>query len=270
MMTDNILFYRTLFVSFLSLITFSISAQIGSFEPSSGQAGKDVVWVPTPQALVDKMLDMAQVKPGDYLMDLGSGDGRLVITAAKRGATAMGIEYNPEMVKLSKEKAAKEGVSNKAKFIEADLFKTDLSKATVITLFLLRHINLELRPSLLKLKPGTRIVSNTFDMGDWTPDEQATVTNGCDGGFCNALLWIVPANVEGTWKVDQGKLILQQKFQKISGTLNSVRITDGLINGNEISFKVNKDSYKGTISGNKIQGSFVSGNGTKEWSALLQ
>lgn len=270
-MTTDYNFYKgILLISCLSLLTISISAQTGTYEPTRGQAGKDVVWVPTSQALVDKMLDMAQVKPGDYLMDLGSGDGRLVITAAKRGATALGVEYNPDMVKLSKEKAAKAGVSDKAKFIKADLFQTDLSKASVITLFLLTNINLKLRPSLLELKPGTRIVSNTFDMGDWEPDKQETVTKGCDGGFCSALLWIVPAKVQGTWKVDQGKLILEQKYQKITGTLNSQRITEGRINGNEISFKVNKDSYKGTISGNKIQGSFVSGKGTKEWTASLQ
>jgi hypothetical protein len=216
------------------------------------------------------MLDLAKVKPGDYLMDLGSGDGRLVITAAKRGATAVGVEYNPEMVKYSREKAAEEGVSSKAKFMEADLFKTDLSKATVVTLFLLRSINIELRPSLLKLKPGTRIVSNTFDMGEWEPDEEVTLTNNCNGGFCKALLWIVPANVQGTWKIDQGNLNLEQSFQKISGTLNSVRISEGHINGKEISFRIKGETYKGTIMGDKIQGSVSSGNGTKVWMAVLQ
>lgn len=265
----NLIFKHTLLTGIVLLFTYGISAQTGTFEPMSGQAGKDVVWVPTSQALVDKMLDMAKLKPGDYLMDLGSGDGRLVITAAKRGATAVGVEYNPEMVKYSREKAAEAGVSGKAKFMEADLFKTDLSKATVVTLFLLRTINLELRPTLLKLKPGTRIVSNTFDMGDWAPDEEATITTGCDGGFCKALLWIVPANVQGTWKIDQGKLILEQNFQKISGTLNSVRITDGLVNGNEISFKIKGETYKGTITGDKIEGSVSSGNGSRQWMAVF-
>lgn len=268
MKTVNCLFKQVLFFVFLAL-TLSISAQIGSYEPVSGQAGKNVVWVPTSQVLVNKMLDMAKVKPGDYVIDLGSGDGRLVITAAKKGATALGIEYNPKMVQLSREKAAKAGVSNKAKFMEADLFKTDLSKATVVTLFLLRSINLELRPTLLKLKPGTRIVSNTFDMDDWEPDEKAYV-EGCDNGFCNALLWIVPANVQGTWKIGDDKLVLEQKFQKISGTLNDEKISNGRIRGTEISFKVKGNTYKGTISEGKIQGSLASNQGNREWIAVLQ
>lgn len=264
----NVLYNRTWFVVFLSLLTFSIHAQTGSYEPASGQPGKDVVWVPTSQSLVDKMLDMAKVKPGDYLMDLGSGDGRLVITAAKRGATAVGVEYNPEMVKLSQKKAAEAGVSNKAKFMEADLFKTDLSKADVITLFLLTNLNMQLRPSLLKLKPGTRIVSNTFNMGDWEPDEQQTVNN-CGSGFCTALLWIVPADVQGTWKLNDDRLVLDQKYQKITGTFNGEKITDGRVNGSEISFKVRNESYKGTILGDKIQGSIVSDKGTRQWVATL-
>src|SRR5690349_14708089 len=145
-----------------------------AYQPSVGQEGKDVVWVPTPQALVDKMLDMAKVTPKDYVIDLGSGDGRTVITAAKRGAKALGIEYNPEMVELSKRNAAKEGVSDKASFMKADLFESDFSQAQVITMFLLPSINMKLRPKILNLKPGTRIVSNTFDMEDWKPDEDAT------------------------------------------------------------------------------------------------
>ncbi len=141
------------------------------FQPSVGQEGKDVIWVPTPQALVDKMLDMAKVTPKDYVIDLGSGDGRTVITAAKAGSKALGIEYNPDMVELSKHNAAKEGVSDKASFVKADLFESDFSQAQVITMFLLSSINLKLRPKILDLKPGTRIVSNTFNMGDWKPDQ---------------------------------------------------------------------------------------------------
>src|SRR4051794_20051641 len=128
------------------------------FEPKVGQAGKDVVWVPTPQALVDKMLDMAKVTPNDYVIDLGSGDGRTVITAAKRGARALGIEYNPDMVELSKRNAAKEGMTGKANFQQADLFKSDFSQASVITMFLLPDINIKLRPKILGLKPGPRVV----------------------------------------------------------------------------------------------------------------
>src|ERR671910_481301 len=146
------------------------------FKPEVGQEGKDVIWVPTPQELVEKMLDMAKVTPKDYVIDLGSGDGRTVITAAKRGVRAHGIEYNPEMVELSKRAAAKEGVSDKATFAKADLFESDFSPATVITMFLLSSINMKLRPKILSLKPGTRIVSNTFDMGEWKADETGTVS----------------------------------------------------------------------------------------------
>ena len=145
----------------------------------SGQAGKDVVWVPTPQALVDKMLDMAKVTPKDFVMDLGSGDGRTVITAAKRGARAMGIEYNPDMVALSEKNAAEAGVTDKATFVKADLFETDFSKATVVTMFLLPSINLKLRPKILDMKPGTRVVSNTFDMEDWEADETRVGRRDC-------------------------------------------------------------------------------------------
>ena len=191
-----------------------------TYEPEVGQAGKDVVWVPTPQVLVDKMLDMAKVTPADFLMDLGSGDGRTVITAAKRGARALGIEYNPEMVELSKRNAAKEGVNGKANFQQADLFKSDFSQASVITMFLLPDINIKLRPKILGLKPGTRVVSNSFTMGDWSADETSTVGEGCSS-WCTAYLWIVPAKVDGAWKLPQGDLTLKQEFQKVSGTLNS-------------------------------------------------
>jgi SAM-dependent methyltransferase len=158
----------------LSLISAGALAQAQpakqEYQPQVGQEGKDVVWVPTPQSLVDKMLDMAKVTPQDYVIDLGSGDGRTVITAAKRGAKALGIEYNPDMVELSKRNAAKEGMGDKAQFMKADLFESDFSQATVITMFLLPEINLKLRPKILDLKPGTRIVSNSFTMGDWQDD----------------------------------------------------------------------------------------------------
>src|SRR5687767_10043400 len=186
------------------------------YEPQVGQGGKDVVWVPTPQALVDKMLDIAKITPQDFLMDLGSGDGRTVITAAKRGTRAMGIEYNPDMVELSKKNAAAAGVSDKATFVKADLFETDFSKATVISMFLLPSINMKLRPTILNLKPGTRIVSNTFTMEDWQADETATITDDCTS-WCTALLWIVPAKVEGSWTTPQGDLKLTQQFQNVTG-----------------------------------------------------
>ncbi len=239
-----------------------------TFEPHSGQAGKDVVWVPTPQALVDTMLDMAKLTPSDFLMDLGSGDGRTVITAAKRGARALGIEYNPDMVELSKKNAAAAGVSGKAAFMKADLFETDLSKAQVITMFLLPSINMKLRPKILDLAPGTRIVSNTFTMEDWAPDESKTLTSDCTN-WCTALLWIVPAKVEGTWKTPQGDLKLLQQFQMISGTLGSQPLTDAKLRGREISFTVGNAKYTGNVDGNTMRGS-ISGGPGGQWTATKQ
>jgi hypothetical protein len=232
------------------------------FEPRVGQAGKDVVWVPTSQALVDKMLDMAKVTAQDVVYDLGSGDGRTVITAAKRGATATGIEYNPDMVELSKKNAAEAGVTAKATFMKADLFETDFSKATVITMFLLPEINMKLRPKILNLKPGTRIVSNSFTMEDWDADQTETVSGECTS-WCTALLWIVPAKVAGTWSTPQGDLTLKQEFQKLTGTLGATAITGKML-GDQISFTAGKTSYTGTVSGNTIKGT-VSGGGA--WTA---
>src|SRR5256714_11885632 len=236
-----------------------------TYEPEVGQPGKDVVWVPTPQALVDKMLDMAKVTPKDYVIDLGSGDGRTVITAAKRGAKALGIEYNPDMVELSKQNAAKEGVTDKASFVKADLFETDFSQASVITMFLLPDINLKLRPKILDLKPGTRIVSNTFTMGDWKADETSSVTENCLS-WCTALLWIVPAKIAGTWRLAQGELRVNQTFQEFSGTLamsgNTTTITDGKIRGDEISFTAAGAQYTGHVAGTTITGTVKSGANT--------
>ena len=238
------------------------------YEPQVGQEGKDVVWVPTPQVLVDKMLDMAKVTPKDYVIDLGSGDGRTVITAAKRGSRALGIEYNPDMVELSKRNAANEGVGDKAQFMKADLFESDFSKAQVITMFLLPSINLKLRPKILDLKPGTRIVSNSFDMGEWTPDQTEKV-DGCTN-WCTAYLWIVPAKVDGRWKLPQGELTLKQNFQMVSGTLkssnNSAQITNGKLNGDQISFTAGGAQYTGHVNGNAIDGA-VKGGSNGKWTA---
>ena len=232
-----------------------------TFEPSVGQEGKDVVWVPTPQALVDKMLDMAKVTPADTLMDLGSGDGRTVITAAKRGARSMGIEYNPDMVELAKRNAQKEGVADRATFVKADLFETDFSKATVVTMFLLPDINLRLRPKLLEMKPGTRVVSNTFTMGEWKADETADLGAGgkgsCNESWCTALLWIVPAKVAGTHKLPQGELTLKQEFQMLSGSFRTegktLAIANGRVRGEEVSFKAGGKDYRGRVSNGKLE-----------------
>jgi precorrin-6B methylase 2 len=241
--------------------------------PEVGQKGKDVVWVPTPQELVDTMLSIAKVTPADFVIDLGSGDGRTVIEAARRGAHAMGIEYNPDMVALSKRNAQMAGVSGKVDFIEGDLFECDLSKATVITMFLLPEINLKLRPHLLELKPGTRIVSNTFTMGEWEPDNEVTTDENWNS-WNTAYLWIIPARVNGTWKLGKDILIIKQKFQIVRGTLTSgdklLAITDGRLSGNEITFKAGGTLYIGNVDGDKMLGTATNdaeGN-KRDWQAI--
>ena len=240
------------------------------YTPQVGQEGKDVVWVPTPQTLVDRMLDMAKATPADYVIDLGSGDGRTVITAAKRGIKAHGVEYNPEMVALAKRNAQKEGVADKATFVEGDIFQTDFSQATVLTLFLLTDLNIKLRPTILKMKPGTRVVSNTFMMGDWEPDDRVEAPPGCSS-FCKASLWIVPANVEGTWQMGQSELVLEQKYQVISGRLRSgnvvAPIANGKMMGDRIVITAGGTEYAGTVTGNAIEGMSKSGAGDAKWQA---
>ncbi len=270
-MTVLSLMSRTAMVSCLSAV-MAINVALAQpaqkpFEPSVGQEGKDVIWVPTPQALVDKMLDMAKVTAADKVVDLGSGDGRTVITAAKRGATAHGIEYNPKMVELSKYNAQQEGVSAKATFENADIFKTDFSKADVVTMFLLTSLNARLRPTILDMKPGTRVVSNTFDMGDWKADEEAVVTEGCSS-YCKAYFWIVPAKVDGTWTTGKGELTLKQTYQNFTGTLKDgnvvTPITAGKLKGNDISFTAGGVDYTGTVNGSTIEGTTKSG---EKWQA---
>jgi len=256
----------------LSLFAAHASAQgtqapAKPFEPQVGQAGKDVVWVPTPQALVDKMLDMAKVTPQDYLIDLGSGDGRTVITAAKRGLRAHGIEYNQDMVDLAKRNATSAGVAEKATFAQADLFQSDFSKAQVITMFLLPSINVKLRPTILNMRPGTRVVSNTFTMEDWQADQVESITE-CTS-WCTANLWIVPAKVEGTWQLPQGALTLSQSFQMLTGSLGSTPISDGKLRGEEITFKVGNAVYTGRMQGNTLRGTVTGGSGGT-WTATRQ
>jgi SAM-dependent methyltransferase len=227
------------------------------YVPEIAMPGKDVVWVPTPQIVVDKMLDLAKVTKDDLVMDLGSGDGRLVISAAKRGARAIGVEYNPDLVELSKRNAEKEGVAGRATFVKADLFETDFSAASVITTFLLRDINIKLRPKILALKPGTRVVSNSFSMGDWKADETVVLTaeSGCTG-YCTALFWIVPARVAGIHKLPQGELTLHQKYQELSGTLRTADKAlpiKGKVSGEEISFRAGGRVYRGRMDGKKLK-----------------
>ena len=244
------------------------------FEPSVGQSGKDVVWVPTPQALVDRMLDMAKLTTADVHYDLGSGDGRTVITAAKRGGKAYGIEYNADMVELARRAAQKEGVADKAIFKHGDIFteasKKDYMQATVITLFLLPDLNVKLRPTLLDMKPGTRIVSNSFTMGDWKEDEKISAGGDCTS-WCTAYLWIVPAKMTGTWKTSRGDLTLKQEYQMLSGNLargnvNAI-ISDAKMLGDQISFTAAGAQYTGRVTGNAIAGTYKGGDGSGNWTA---
>jgi len=256
---------RTVFALSLSLLAAAVCAQPAKkdFEPQVGQEGKDVIWVPTPQGLVDKMLDMAKVTSSDYVIDLGSGDGRTVITAAKRGARAQGIEYNPDMVELSTKNAEKAGVSDKAKFSKADIFESDFSQATVITMYLLPTLNVKLRPKILDLKPGTRIVSHAFTMEDWTADQ----TDTFDGR--TAYLWIVPAKVEGTWQLGQGELSLKQMYQMVTGSLKngagSIPV-NGKLRGDQLTLTAGNAEYTGRVDGNKIEGT-VKGSSSDSWTA---
>ena len=259
----------------LSLVTLAaggaaLAQPATGYTPQVGQEGKDVVWVPTPQTLVDRMLDMAKATPADYVVDLGSGDGRTVITAAKRGIKAHGVEYNPEMVELAKRNAQKEGVADRATFVEADIFETDFSQATVLTLFLLTDLNIKLRPTVLSMKPGTRVVSNTFMMGDWEPDGRVEAPPGCSS-FCKASLWVVPAKVEGTWQMGQSELVLEQKYQVISGRLRSGNVVAPIANGKMIGDRIvitaGGTEYAGTVTGNAIEGMSKSGAGDAKWQA---
>jgi SAM-dependent methyltransferase len=241
------------------------------YEPTVGQEGKDVIWVPTPEELVQAMLDLAEVTPSDCVIDLGSGDGRIVIAAAKRGANAVGYEYNPDMVQLSKQNAEKAGVADKATFVNADLFTADLSKATVITMYLLPQLNLRLRPTLLELKPGTRLVSHAFNMGDW-PHDKSVEKEGR-----TAYLWIVPAKVEGVWVWQGGsgysELKLTQTFQNIQGSLKAdgkeTALKNAKLEGDHISFTVGNQDYAGRVSGKTIEGTMKSGGREQKWSAAL-
>lgn len=257
--------------------TAAPAAPAAEYSPSVGQPGKDVVWVPTPDALVTHMLKMAKVTSQDFVMDLGSGDGRIAIAAAKQfGANAEGIEYNPELVVLSNKAAQQAGVADKVKFIKADLFETDFSKADVITMYLLPRINLQLRPKLLALKPGTRIVSHAFTMDDWKPDEQALVEAR------EAFLWIVPAQVAGNWKINAGgeplELRLEQKYQMLSGRAQagkkSYDIRTGRVRGEEVYFdlvdaKGERREFSGRLKNAQLEGSLKATAGApSKWTAV--
>jgi SAM-dependent methyltransferase len=257
---------------FISIAASAVPAQEirNPYEPISGQSGKDVVWVPTPPVLVEKMLDMARVTPRDYVMDLGSGDGRNVIAAAKRGAHALGVEYNPDMVELSRRIAAKEAVADKAMFVQGDMFEADISQATVLALFLLTENLNRLVPKFLDLSPGSRIVVNGFEIDDWKADEIGRADGECES-WCTAYLYIVPARVAGTWRLPNGHLALEQKFQELTGTLSSggtrAPILNGRLHGNLISFTVGGADYVGRVNGDTMSGD-LKGSATGDWRAV--
>jgi SAM-dependent methyltransferase len=252
----------------IALIATLAFAQEKPFEPQVGQPGKDVVWVPSPEDTVKKMMEMGEITPQDFVVDLGSGDGRNVIAAAKLGAQALGVEYNPDMVDLSKRLAKEAGVTGKAQFVQGDMFEADFSKATVLALFLLPSNLLQLRDKFANLRPGTRIVSNTFSIQDWTPEK--TITLDDCSSWCTAMLYIVPAKVEGTWRLPQGELALKQTFQTLYGTLTSsgksVDVT-GKLRGNEISWSAGGQEYSGVVRGNRIEGSTRTGSQSTNWTA---
>ena len=258
----------------------SASKPAAEYTPSVGQEGKDVIWVPTPQALVEKMLDMAKLTAKDIHLDLGSGDGRTVIAAAKRGARATGVEYNPDMVALSDRIAAKEGLAGKVKFIRGDIFETDFSNATVITLYLLPSLNLKLRPTILKMKPGTRVVSHAFSMDDWQADQ----TENVEGR--TAYLWIVPAPVEGTWRwkvsgsgPGEYELMLRQQYQNVEGLVRldgrMGQLRNVRLQGDQISFSVVelvgsnpiRRDFAGRVDGKTMEGTVKLPGGEAKWSA---
>jgi hypothetical protein len=220
-------------------------------EPRLNQPGKDVQWVPTPPALVEKMLDIARLTPDDRFVDLGSGDGVLVIAAAKRGVRARGIEYDRGLVEFSKRKAAEAGVGDRARFIRGDIFKTDFSDATVVTTFLLPSMNLRLRPTFMAMAPGTRIIANSFGIEEWQPDETHTI-EPCER-WCKAMLWVVPARVGGLWITPKGDLTLTQKFQFFSGTLGRDPVENGRLQGAAISFTVAGTDYRGVVDGDRMR-----------------
>ncbi len=258
------------------LVASGAAAQPQKFEPQVGQAGKDVIWVPTPDDVVDRMLTMAQVTPGDFVMDLGSGDGKIAIAAARKfGARSLGIEYNPDMVKLAQDNAQTAGVAEKASFRRADIFATDFSQATVITLYLLPALNMKLRPQILSMRPGTRVASHSFNMEDWEADEISTL----DGR--RAYFWIVPANVMGTWNLELNhqrmEMTLEQTFQKIGGSVSLGHAQGGLrearLRGANIAFAyvdsagVRRD-FTGRVSGSRMEGSFRDEKGQEgRWTA---
>jgi len=265
---------RTLILACCVLMAATSTAQQipRPFQPTSGMPGKDVVWVPTFAAMVDKMLAVAKVTPADFVMDLGSGDGRNIVAAAKLGARGLGVEFNPDMVALSRRIATEAGVGNRAQFIEGDMYTADVSQATVLALFLLPANMNRLASTFLEMRPGSRIVANTFGIDGWEPDERATLdsTDECES-WCDVLLWIVPAKVWGTWQTAVGNLTLTQMYQTVQGTYavrgTSHTVTNGRLVGSRFSFIAGGLTYTGTVNGDRIDGMMTTPSGQVPWRA---
>jgi SAM-dependent methyltransferase len=239
------------------------------YTPVSGQPGKDVVWVPTPMETVGLMLDIAKVTPRDYVVDLGSGDGRNVILAAKRGARGLGVAYNPDLVELSKRNAAKEGVGHLAEFVQGDMFEADFSKATVLALFLLPDNLTKLEHKFLRLAPGTRIVANTFGISGWIPDREESLGSECKA-WCKVLLYTVPAPVAGEWRDGNDRFLFSQSAQILSGSLVKGRISNplqGRVEGSQLFFRVAGVNYSGVVKGERIEGVAEEKGRRKPWNA---
>ena len=271
---NNRKLYPSVFVGLLLLLLPEtlISQTNSTYEPELGQAGKDVIWYPTPHQLVDVMISMADLTSADYLIDLGSGDGRIVIAAAKKGINATGVEFNSDLVEFSKRNAEIEGVADKTDFVEADFFEYDLSKATVITMFLLPELNRRLKPSILELKPGTRIITNSFSMQDWNFDEMEEIDDKTTS-WTTAYMWIVPATVEGVWKFKDGEMTLNQRYQMLTGRMRTDRgsypILDGRLRGDTIVFTCNGIKYECTINNNRnMKGTAERDGITNAWEAV--
>jgi hypothetical protein len=254
---------RGILVLALLLATAPAGAQTQEFVPEVGQPGKDVVWVPSPPETVEKMMEVGRITPQDFVIDLGSGDGRNVIAAAKRGARGLGVEYNNDMVELSKRLATKEGVGERAQFVQGDMYQADFSKATALVLFLLPSNLLQLRDKILNLQPGTRVVLNTFGIQDWTPDETVTLEN-CTS-WCTVYLNIVPAKVAGTWKLPQGELSLTQQYQMVTGTLKSANgqtAVTGRLRGYDLTLTgPQNQEIKARVNGKMFEGTARQANG---------
>ena len=237
------------------------------YEPTVGMPGRDAVWVPTSAGMVEKMLDMAKVTKADVVLDLGSGDGRMIIAAAKRGARARGVEFTPELVEHSRKLARDAGVADRATFVQGDMYIADISDATVVALFLLPENLDKLKDKFLALKPGTRIVLNTYKIPGWEPDVTEVITGDCSS-WCTSMLHFVPAQVAGVWKLPMGQLTLSQSFQMLSGELvtgaSKTPITDARMRGDEITFSAGGVTYTGRVNGKSMTGKRSDG---KAWNA---